>query len=149
MDRFSQILLCKAAESARDFSLSAAAISGAPPPSPHIRLAGRAAVSLGSVTCPARQPAAPPVIRLRFILGLKKSQARSGCRPITEAVQHICSTSAAPAISARDGAAVPHPQAVRHFHISARLRRTSSSAQLPDGGIKSPGQGKDISTSAV
>lgn len=31
IDRFSQILLCKAAESARDFSLSAAAISGAPP----------------------------------------------------------------------------------------------------------------------
>lgn len=34
-------------------------------------LAGRAAVSIISVTCPARQPAALPVIRLGFILGLK------------------------------------------------------------------------------
>lgn len=35
-----------------------------------VGLAGRAAVSIISVTCPARQPAAPPVIRLEFILGL-------------------------------------------------------------------------------
>lgn len=51
VDRFSQISLCKAAESVRDFSLSAAAISVSPP---HARLAGRAAVSVVSVTCPAR-----------------------------------------------------------------------------------------------
>lgn len=61
-------------------------------PHQHRRLAGRAAVSIFSVTCPARQPAAPPVIRLRFILGLKKSRARSGCRPSAEALQHICSS---------------------------------------------------------
>lgn len=36
-----------------------------------VGLAGRAAVSIISVTCPARLPAAPPVIRLGFILGLK------------------------------------------------------------------------------
>lgn len=36
-----------------------------------VGLAGRAAVSIISVTCPAQQPAAPPVIRLEFILGLK------------------------------------------------------------------------------
>lgn len=36
-----------------------------------VGLAGRAAVCIISVTCPAQQPAAPPVIRLEFILGLK------------------------------------------------------------------------------
>lgn len=36
-------------------------------------LAGRAAVSIISVTCPARQPAALPAIRLGFILGLKNT----------------------------------------------------------------------------
>lgn len=54
-----------------------APISGAPPTSltlgihRDVGLAGRAAVSIVSVTCPARQPAAPPVIRLGFILRLK------------------------------------------------------------------------------
>lgn len=54
-------------------------ISGAPPTllilwlHRDAGLAGLAAVSIISVTCPAQQPAAPPVIRIGFILGLKNA----------------------------------------------------------------------------
>lgn len=59
-----------------------------PTPTPSIRLApgicrdagglaGSAAVSIISVTCPARRPAALPVIRLGFILGAENTRSES------------------------------------------------------------------------
>lgn len=59
-------------------------------PHTHIGLAGWAVVSHISVTCPAQQPAAPPVIRLGLILGWKITPALSGCRPISETLQPRC-----------------------------------------------------------
>lgn len=53
-----------------DFYLQSSCLSGSGIQR-DVGLAGRAAVSIISVTCPAWQPAVPPVIRLEFIWGQK------------------------------------------------------------------------------
>lgn len=65
-----------------------------------VGLAGRAAVSIISVTCPARQPAAPPVIRLEFILGLK----------ILDSIWLSADRSASQSVSSQTAAHIPRCQ---------------------------------------
>lgn len=67
-----------------------------------VGLAGRAAVSIISVTCPAQQPAAPPVIRLEFILRPK----------ILDSIWLSADRSASQSASSQTAAHIPRCQSV-------------------------------------